>query len=533
MIEKLIEHWLTNVNELGYQLPFCEVLLTKGYHVLHVSSHGPGEHGKDIIARDSQGGLWAFQLKGGDIRLSDWRTIRSEVEELVRLPVSFPGVNSGEKHTPVLVTNGAIAGDARDSINQFARQWEADGARQLLVWPGKDLLARFLEAHGSFLPVQLSDVRTFVELYVENFADRLPRSKFSRFLEKLVRNASAKTAIKKKRLIESIILIGAYIAQQYESAGNHVSAAEGWTIVTAQIFYIVQQSNLAEKYFAESLGITWEALERNLARFVEEVLGRGNFLEEPDRLVEPVVYGSRVTITLGWLAAAVLSRRYKTEITLDRTALWQMTRREMKRLRVLTEADWPAFMALALLLEREGAWRDADHMLGIWSDAMIRTNKGPNATGMPSPYWLQEKVLAKKMGMLAPDEDEQFGGRSYSLASALDMLVRRLCRQRVAALWRPASHVNNCGFVPGRQEEWFLWVCEDGELREEVPPPTISWRSWRESTSMLSPDRVPSLLIRYPEWILPFALTFPHRCNRDLSALADAKIGRRGALATQ
>jgi hypothetical protein len=255
VIKKRIEHWLTNVNELGYQLPFCEVLLAKGYHVLHVSSHGPGEHGKDIIARDSKGSLWAFQLKGGDIRLSDWRTIRSEVEELVRLPVSFPGVKSGEKHTPVLVTNGAIAGDARDSIYKFARQWEADGARQLLVWPGRDLLARFLDAHGSYLPVKLSDVRIFVELYVENFADRLPRPKFSRFLEKLVRHSLPKTAIKKKRLIESIILIGAYIAQQYESAGNHVSAAEAWTIVAAQIFYIVEQSSLAEKYFAESLAV--------------------------------------------------------------------------------------------------------------------------------------------------------------------------------------------------------------------------------------------------------------------------------------
>jgi hypothetical protein len=29
MIEKLIENWLINVHELGYQIPFCEVLLTE------------------------------------------------------------------------------------------------------------------------------------------------------------------------------------------------------------------------------------------------------------------------------------------------------------------------------------------------------------------------------------------------------------------------------------------------------------------------------------------------------------------------
>ena len=43
MYEKLIEHWLTNVNELGFQLPLCEALLAQGYSILHVSRHGRGE----------------------------------------------------------------------------------------------------------------------------------------------------------------------------------------------------------------------------------------------------------------------------------------------------------------------------------------------------------------------------------------------------------------------------------------------------------------------------------------------------------
>src|SRR6478609_1240366 len=88
MIEKLIENWLINVHELGYQIPFCEVLLTEKHSVLHVSKHGRGEHGKDIIARDQRGQLFAYQLKEGDITLNDWRTIRDEIEELVRLPAS-------------------------------------------------------------------------------------------------------------------------------------------------------------------------------------------------------------------------------------------------------------------------------------------------------------------------------------------------------------------------------------------------------------------------------------------------------------
>src|ERR1044071_8669735 len=116
MFEKLIENWLINVHELGYQIPFCEALLTEKYKVLHVSRHGPGERGKDIVARNPIGGLVAYQLKGGDIKLPEWHSIRGEVEELVQLPISLPSITKPDKHIPYLVTNGELQGDALDPI---------------------------------------------------------------------------------------------------------------------------------------------------------------------------------------------------------------------------------------------------------------------------------------------------------------------------------------------------------------------------------------------------------------------------------
>ena len=135
MHEKLVEHWLTSANELGYQIPFCEVLIARGFEIIHVSTHGRGEHGKDIIARSANGGLWTFQLKGGDIALSDWRRMRTEVAELVELPVRFPGVSESEAHTPVLVTNGEIRGDAIENIKRYAKLWRKNGGAPV-SWPG-------------------------------------------------------------------------------------------------------------------------------------------------------------------------------------------------------------------------------------------------------------------------------------------------------------------------------------------------------------------------------------------------------------
>lgn len=214
MLEKLIENWLTDVNELGYQIPFCEALLAKGYSIIYISSHGPGEHGKDIIARDSDGKLWTFQLKGGDIRLPQWREIRGEVEDLVRLPVSYPGISHTEPHTAVLVTNGRIAGDARESINHYINIWGAAGTFQL--WSRGQVLDLFIKAHGRFLHL--------------------------------------------RRAIESMALIGGYIAQQYAKAGNYVSEAEAWTIVASTILHVAARENLHPESFQASLHLVETAI---------------------------------------------------------------------------------------------------------------------------------------------------------------------------------------------------------------------------------------------------------------------------------
>ncbi|MEA2559760.1 MAG: hypothetical protein QOH06_1264 [Acidobacteriota bacterium] len=534
MIEKLIENWLINANELGYQIPFCEALLTKGYSIIHISSHGPGEHGKDIVARDSKGKLWSFQLKGGDIRLSKWREIRGEVEELVRLPVSFPGISTSEPHVPVLVTNGEILGDARESIKEFADKWGSDSGT-LRVWSRGQLRALFIEAHGKFLPTDLHDVRRFVELYVTDFRERIPRGKFCSFLVSLVANSTSKRrkALHSKRAIESMALMGGYIAQQYAKAGNYVSEAEAWTIIASTIFHVAASENLAYEYFRESLNITETAIGQCLTSFEDEVLKRPDFMERAHPLGDPFVYGARVLLSLGWLAANRLSRFTAKSVTDDREVVRSTFLREFKFLEFLGEADWPSVLAITLFVERLGSWIEADRLLEIWASRVISAQANKELRGLPYPYWPQEKVLGRRIGALSPSEEEEFAGRSYTLMSALDMLVRRLCRQKVAHLWSGASRINECTFTPDVQAGWFVWISEEGVTTEEEQPLTASWKEWRESTANLDRASVPNLLIENPQWILPFLLTFPHRCTRSMSALADCLIGRRGRIREQ
>jgi hypothetical protein len=530
MIEKLIENWLTNVHELGYQIPFCEVLLTERYSLLHVSRHGRGEHGKDLIARDSQGRLIAFQLKGGDINLTAWHAMRGEVEELVRLPVSVtaPQLRTNEAHTPILVTNGELTGDAPRSIEAFATEWERLGSPRLEIWQKHQLLGKFIAAHGGYLPAELEDFREFVELYVADFQDRISREKFVQFLAKLVNPQIAKGRGRRtKRAIESMVLVASYVIELYERAGNHVSALEGWTIVGASMFHVAEREGLPGKYYEASLNLVWHGLVQNLDRLQREVLDRDHFVE-PDSIFAETdfIRGVRTATTLGWLATRSLIRGLQGEYDPDNKRLVKIFRNVRASLRITGEADWPYIVSISLFIEKWLSSNAAEALIASWVRSIIDANKNEDLGGIPPPYWLQEKVLALRYGQLAPHEEERFTGNSYTIQSALDMMVRRLRRQFIATYWSEASRLTFCNYVPDSSDEWFLWRGSKGDLQLIVPEQPVSWREWTKRVSTVNRDSVPGILLKHPQWILPYALTYPQRLNLALLAVVEAVFSR-------
>jgi hypothetical protein len=79
-----------------------------GYAVVHSTTHGPAEEGKDVIAKDARGRVFAFQLKRGNINVHQWRKMKSEIEELTEYSIRHPSISKRAKWQPVLVTNGDI-----------------------------------------------------------------------------------------------------------------------------------------------------------------------------------------------------------------------------------------------------------------------------------------------------------------------------------------------------------------------------------------------------------------------------------------
>lgn len=531
MIEKLIENWLINVHELGYTIPFCEVLISRGYTIVRISRQGRGELGKDVIARSPDGELHTFQLKGPrDITLREWQSIHDEVRDLVQLPAIDPAIGREEPHVPFLVTNGEIVGDALASIEEYSNDWTRRGYPRLQVWRKHDLLSMFIGAHGSYLPTDLVDFREFVQLYVAQFEDRLPRERFALFLQKLVRpDAVEGRGRNAKRAIESLILMAAYVLEQYERAGNHVAAAEGWTVVAATILHLVERDSVRKQHYEPSLNLSRTALYLNLERLEQEILTRAHFIETRYLTGErDDIRAARTTLTLGWLATKYFIDKTNDQIADNRIP--DIVIRELKWLKFLSEADWPYVIVISLYLERFRGSSAGEQLIRTWVRGVVMANLRKESFGIPSPYWLQERALEFLHGRLPPYEVERFAGQSYTIHSALDMLVRRLLRQAVRTFWPSASRLTFCDYLPGNSAEWFLWRGYDGYMRLNNSQQPISWKVWRTSVDKVPRESAPELLLAHSEWLLPFALCYPHRVTRELSGVIDAVIGERAEL---
>ena len=190
MIERLIDNWLTRANERSFQIPFCHWLAFKGYTVVHLSRHCAMEMGKDILAIDPSGVPCAFQLKGieggGRMTLSRWREdLSRQLHPLVHGSIVHPSIPVGSPHRSILVINGDLDEEVLREIDDFNRQSDNLGTpdRKVETIVKGQLFNAFKELQTEFWATNLTDLKTYLELFLEDGRGQLPKEKICRILE--------------------------------------------------------------------------------------------------------------------------------------------------------------------------------------------------------------------------------------------------------------------------------------------------------------------------------------------------------------
>ncbi len=531
MLERVVENWLTKVNERSMEIPFCQLLTSEGYQVIHLSRHGSFEQGKDIIAIAPDGVPCAFQLKGapngGKITQKAWaKDYLEQVIRLVEIPIKHPSIDSNLSRRVYFVTNGELDEEVRVEIADRNSEWERRGYPKLETTLKGQLLTRFLRLHTNLWPIELIFEKNLLELFLADGTDCLDKGKFAGFIGELL-FLSDKQLNKSEcsRILASAAIMTAYALTPYEVKSNHVATFEGWVIYAAYLAALVEKYDLNARYWQESFNISLTAIEYAFANLCDELRVRKH-LVEGDPLVDQPFYRGRVTWLVGLVSTFVLWNTLRNQSLPDDLKTWSKSfvEEHQKDLLLWGEAAVSQFLAAFWFLSSVTANLYPVNLLTnlIKSISAMNAYDNKEQVGLPDPYHNLSKVIELRYD-LSPNRlrEENYLGQSYTIESLIHMLAKRSWRQRLRWLWPQITRVRFIEFYPDQSWEFCLWYCENGHRRDKQPEMPQSWTKLRDESRQVNLDKIPKIFQQYPELLLAFIIVYPHRLTTDVAKFLD------------
>ncbi len=518
MIERIIENWLSNTNERGFEIPFCQYLISNGHKVLWLSIHGPGEQGKDIITIDENGVPCAYQLKSGYINDNVWGKIKREIEDLIEIPINYPGIDKNAPHRSILVTNNALSPDVKDAIDDRNLWYKQRGSNGLELMLGRELLGNFLEVNGTFLPTRLPDMKSFLELFLFEGKELLSKDSFANFIETLFFTEDTRN-IELKRKIANAILLTQYLMEPYELQKNHISIIEGWVILHSYILALVEKNGLSEKDWLQSQKIIVEKINGQLGFLKDEFLSKTDYLE--DGWDGGLYYKARLTIVLGWLSAYELHlKETDTNYHVDNRICLSI-KQLYHDLWFSGESVTPLFLMMFKICEASGNTSFSNKIICDLAIELVFRNAAKEKNCLPNPYISIQQVIDHFYGHSDEKLDlETFSGESFHLSVLVDALVRRNRHDLLNEFWKNVTYIMNSEFRP--EEKWNLlkWHCKEGSQINFFYDMPQSWKMLENKALNLEIGCLPNSLIKSPIHHY-FLLAYPHRLTSDTFKLVD------------
>jgi hypothetical protein len=516
-LEKTVEHWLASVNELGYLLPFCQLLLSEGFSICHVSRQNAFEQGKDIIALDRDGIPCAFQLKGGNITNARWRSeVWPEIEELINYQIIHPSVDPNKPHKSYLATNGELEDTVRLGIvNLNGGKWKDT---PLKVITRGQLLRKFVELSGTFIPQEVSDYKTFLDLYFSDGRELVDEQKYSGFIKTILRlEEESLSKEERKRNIAASVLYTSYIISPFKKEANHISIAQTLSILSAYILAIVEHYDLDDRYWKDSFEIIWKELKTSSTDLQEEVKNDG-FISMVNSMWDGEIGPYRRYLAVSYLLA------FKVAQMIEGNPLWrdiatdEFFQKFRDALPVWGEASFLPRILVFFFIKKVNLTSDQMSLYGpliTALDALIKYNGRRSEGGLLSSYYGIKTAIKMSLGILNEPITESFARRSFMIKPIIDLLVRHGRREEVERHWREITYIAQERFIPGALWMHFLWRCDEGENRTEFPQQTQSWNALAEAAQKIDLDAIPKTIRRQPYFLPFFLLTFPHRVDNE------------------
>jgi hypothetical protein len=523
VIERLIENWLANTGERGYETPFAQLLAAEGHTVIQGPVHHPFEHGKDILTYAPNGNLHAYQLEGPDlVNLVEFEKIQGQLLALAGTAITHPSLPQPRRPDHVfLVTNATLTPPVRDRIEKFNLGNIPSGWPPIEPIEREQLLARFIAAHGKYLPQTLPQIRTLLELYYSDPRPLFPVRMFVSYLNDILPFPPQEASIPEcRRAIASAVLLTSYAVSSWTRAGNNLGVAQAWLTACIALIRFAAVRNLDGSIWLDSYELALEIARASIASLANEA-AEAMDLVVPD-LVDGLAYPSRSLLVCGVLSAYFLSERTLAEIDMEMAdRIRSVLSRESRFVRLAGESDVPLFFTMACASEQLGSMPLAERMMLSLIRTLSKQNQRHSPTALADPYHDTEQVLLHQIGADSDLDGEEFDGRSYTLHVAIEWAARRLLRPHLADMWPDITRVQFYEFQPSSPEGYLAVDDDEGELKMWFAGQPESWATLLARSNKLDRTKFPNLLWAHREMIPYLPLLLPYRLTAPLSNAID------------
>jgi hypothetical protein len=522
VLERVVEHWLTKAGERTYEIPFTQLLIAEGYTVLHGPVHHAYEHGKDIIAYSPEGALCAFQLKGGDIGLSELDDHQGQLLTLVATAVQYPGIEPPRRpDRAFLVTNGTLTPPARDRLAAINAGYRTEQRGPIELVEKEQLLSRFRHAYGQYIPTEVHELNALFRLLTES-GESLPELKeFSRLQRGiLLLAASQKSPRKYVRANAAALLLTAYAIGPWQRASNYLAEAEAWLTLAVTILHTAGTTPaMDEKDWLETYQLALASANDALARLLDEAVSEEDLVVP--HLMDGYVYPSRAVLICGFASALLLAEKITGSDSDIREKVSALLRREFSSIRMVGEVAVPFLLTIASALDEIGETQLAANLVGSCARSLSAANAPQSENALPDPYHSFEACMSAPLDETSIDPTEHFAGRSFGLPLALEWLARRDLRAVVEPFWRAVTHITFCEFEPSSAINLLVDLDEEGTLRSWHAEQPQSWGQFVSAARRLRESTLPPILWKRSEVIPYLGLLFPYRFVLSIAKAVD------------
>lgn len=500
------------------------MLIGEGYQVVHLIRHSSFEEGKDVLAIAPDGTPCAFQLKGVDgkkISQREWAKYIEQIIRLVEIPIKHPSIDESKNRRVYFVANGELDEEVRVEITNRNSDWKRRQCPELSTILKGELLARFKNIHTNLWPLQLKTEKDLLELFLADGTGYLDKAKYARFLEDLIFGSEKTTEIEGQRILASASLFASYALSPFTQAENYIAIIEGWTIFLSCALSYVERYQLNEKYWKNTIQIIEKVIEISLSDLWEEVKTQRHYVAG-NPLVDYPFYRGRITWIASYLSAyMILQKMEKREVDTD-GSFKDFILSVQSLLILWGEAAVPQFLSIYWTLMIVGLSHVADRLLFELYKGILDTAN--SKIGIFDPYHSLGEIILFISGLSDKLKEEYWSGRSYSMDSIIQLLVRRKYRGVLAENWKQTTYLHFVEFEPNNRWEFYLWYCENGIFFETMPKAQQSWKLLVDQSNEINFDKIPTYFQNHPAMLLIFIMVYPHRLCPNVIKFLDHSI---------